>query len=572
MKEILKTTKGKAVLGAGVTGIAVAAVTAGILLTGKDAYRTISVEEVNGTSIVQNEKQESNQAYEGMHLMSGDDVKVEDASDMTLLLDMDKYVYAEENTHFWLEAEGDSEKSKTRIYLDEGAELNRLSTKLTEGESYEVETPNSVMAVRGTVFRVSIYYDENGVAWTQIDVYDGEVEISLKTLEGDFNGEKETFKAGQSALIRAGADYSEFVMDEENHIQHNIDYEALPQNTVKKLLVYIDDGQELCISRELLLEYAGLAEQQFEETAGKEEDAEETTSGSKETDTESEETDQDSAQDGNRKTDCEITGQHTPGAFVVTKEATCTQEGVRTQTCTVCGKVILTESIPMKEHVSGDWTMLGQDLCNAGGEKVKTCIVCGATLESANVSALGHDFSGWSTVQEPGCTEGGIEIRVCSRCGGTETTSTGALGHDWSSWETIGSADCTSEGQQTRTCNRCGETETVTISASGHDWSSWEEQAAASCETEGSKSHTCSRCGKTETATIAALGHEYKVTGHDKQSVLDFANNNSNSTTGSIIAELTCTRDGCQHTSTEVHTATLADGVYCETCQKPIEQ
>lgn len=563
MKEILKTTKGKAVLGAGVAGIAVAAVTAGILLTGKDAYRTISVEEVNGTSIVQNEKQESNQAYEGMHLMSGDDVNVEDASDMTLLLDMDKYVYAEENTHFWLEAEGDSEKSKTRIYLDEGAELNRLSTKLTEGETYEVETPNSVMAVRGTVFRVSIYYDENGVAWTQIDVYDGEVEISLKTLEGDFNGEKETFKAGQSALIRAGADYSEFVMDEENHIQHNIDYEALPQNTIKKLLVYMDDGQELCITRELLLEYAELAEQQFEETAGKDDDnpdAKETASGSNGAVTESEEIDQDSAQGGDRKTDCEITGQHTPGAFKVTKEATCTQEGVRTQTCTVCGKVILTESIPMKEHVSGDWTMLGQDLCNAGGEKVKTCIVCGATLESANVAALGHDFSGWSTVQEPGCTEGGIEIRVCSRCGGSETTSTGALGHEWSSWETIGSADCTSDGQQTRTCSRCGETETITISASGHDWSSWEEQTAASCETEGSKSHTCSRCGKTETATIAALGHVYEIK-HSEISLDD----------GTATVFMNCSRCGDSPEATH-HVKELGDGlIYCEECDKFLE-
>lgn len=560
MKEILKTTKGKAALGAGVAGIAVAAVTAGILLSGKGAYRTISVEEVNGTSIVQNEKQESNQAYEGMHLMSGDDVNVEDASDMTLLLDMDKYVYAEENTHFWLEAEGDSEKSKTRIYLDEGAELNRLSTKLTEGESYEVETPNSVMAVRGTVFRVSIYYDENGVAWTQIDVYDGEVEISLKTLEGDFNGVKETFKAGQSALIRAGADYSEFVMDEENHIRHNIDYEALPQNTVKKLLVYIDDGQELCISRELLLEYAGLAEQQVEETAGKEEDAEETTSGSKETDTESEESNSESAQgEGGQSPSCEITGQHTPGAFTVTKEANCTQEGVRTQTCTVCGKVILTESIPMKEHISGDWTMLGQDLCNAGGEKVRTCIVCGATLESANVPALGHDFSDWSTSQEPGCTEGGIEIRVCSRCGGSEIMYTGALGHDWGSWENLGSADCTSEGQQSRTCNRCGETETITISASGHDWSSWEEQTAASCETEGSKSHTCSRCGKTETATIAALGHAYVAFAHE------FAEDQDDA-----LAIMVCSR--CNKDTTETHHVTWKDNnPYCVECDTPLE-
>ena len=116
-KGLLKTTKGKAVLGGGTVAVVGTVVAAAILLNDQ-AYRTVAVQEVNGTSIIQNEKQESSNAYVGMHLNSGDDVTVQAESDMTLLLDMDKYVYAEENTHFWLEAEGDSETSKTRIYLE----------------------------------------------------------------------------------------------------------------------------------------------------------------------------------------------------------------------------------------------------------------------------------------------------------------------------------------------------------------------------------------------------------------------------------------------------------------------
>ena len=69
---------------------------------------------------------------------------------------MDKYVYAQEDTHFWLEASGSSESSKTVIYLDEGAVLNRIKNPLENGSVYQVDTPNSTMAVRGTVFWVVV--------------------------------------------------------------------------------------------------------------------------------------------------------------------------------------------------------------------------------------------------------------------------------------------------------------------------------------------------------------------------------------------------------------------------------
>ena len=249
VKGLLKTTKGKAVLGGGTVAVVGAVVAVAILLNNQ-GYRTIAVQEVHGTSIIKNEKQEISNAYVGMHLNSGDDVTVQAESDMTLLLDMDKYVYAEENTHFWLAAEGDSETSKTRIYLEQGAELNRLNTELTKGEEYQVDTPNSVMAVRGTVFRVCVYYDSDGIAWAKLEVYDGNVEVSLKTLEGEFNGESEVFGPGEAALIRASSDFSEFVVDDNGNVKWPIDYEEIPQATALKLAEFIDDGDELCIDKE----------------------------------------------------------------------------------------------------------------------------------------------------------------------------------------------------------------------------------------------------------------------------------------------------------------------------------
>lgn len=500
-KELLKTTKGKAALGGSAALVVGVVIAISLLLNGQE-YRTIAVQEVNGTSIVQNEKQESSNAYAGMHLNSGDDVTVQAASDMTLLLDMDKYVYAEENTHFWLEAEGDKETSKTRIYLDQGAELNRLNTKLKEGEEYEVDTPNSVMAVRGTVFRVCVYYDSDGLAWTSAEVYEGEVEISLKTLEGEFNGVSEVFGPGEAALIRASSDFSEFVVDEKEEVKLPIDYKAIPQNTALKLVEFIDDGEELCIGKELLMDYTKLAEHKMEEIIV--EEATCSREGSKEIRctvcNEVKETiaipklpheasnewkvveEPDCVNPGMEQKVCSVCGEvvetreidatgHTPGKFTVTTEATCTQEGERVQRCTICNQIVHREPIAALGHVTGDWQTTRNATCVYDGEKSKVCTRCGAVVETTSIAALGHSDGDWSEISEATCTSDGAMAKLCSRCGAfLETTSTAALGHSYGDWSQISAATCTSDGSQSRTCSRCGSTETSTTAATGHTY------------------------------------------------------------------------------------------------------
>lgn len=182
--DLLKKPKAKIVAAAGGGCAVVAAVVVAVLLSRQESYRTVAVAETNGITLVVNETSAGENAYVGMHLYSGDDVTVQNSADLTLLLDMDKYVYAEEHTHFWLETAGSSDKGRTVIHLAEGSELNRLKNQLKEGESYQVDTPNSTMAVRGTVFRVTVYYDENGMAYTLIEVLDGAVQVDLKTVEG----------------------------------------------------------------------------------------------------------------------------------------------------------------------------------------------------------------------------------------------------------------------------------------------------------------------------------------------------------------------------------------------------
>lgn len=547
-KEFLKTGKGKAALGGG-TAVTAAAVATGVLLSGQ-AYRTIAVEEVNGTSIIQNEEQESSTAYAGMHLNSGDDVTVQAVSDMTMLLDMDKYVYAEENTHFWLEAEGDPETSRTRIHLDRGAELNRLNTELAEGETYEVDTPNSVMAVRGTVFRVCVYYDDAGLAWTSFEVYDGEVEVTLKTLEGEFNGVAEVFGPGEAALIRASDDFSEFVVGEDGKVKRPIMYKEIPQSTAKKLVEFMDDGDVLCIAKELLMDYTKLEEHKMEEvvteeaTCSKEgkkvirctvcNEEEETVTIPRLSHTVSEEweiiEEPDCENTGLEQKVCTACGEvmetweidalgHTPGEFVVTTEATCEQEGERVQRCSVCDAVLQRETIAALGHITGNWQTTVNATCTLDGQLSDTCSRCGVITAVNSIPALGHSYGGWTVTSHASCTSSGSESRTCSRCGHSETTRISSSGHSYGDWTVTSEATCTSDGSQSRTCRRCGSTETSTIAASGHSYGEWTEVELATCEAPGSQNRTCSLCGNVETSEIAMLEHtrpaEPTLRGHD---------------------------------------------------------
>lgn len=85
---------------------------------------------------------------------------------------------------------------------------------------------------------------------------------------------------------------------------------------------------------------------------------------------------------------------HTWGEWVITKDATCTEEGERTRKCTVkgCGKT-QTEVIPMTEHTYGDWTQSKAPTCTEPGEETRTC-VCGH-VETREIPATGHSHGDW---------------------------------------------------------------------------------------------------------------------------------------------------------------------------------
>lgn len=543
MRELLKTVKGKIILGAVATGVLATIVVIAVMnikSESTEAYRTISVEEVNGTCVVLDSENTSCNAYKGMHLYSGNDVSVQEKSDMTMLLDMNKYVYAEENTHFWLEAEGSSEKSKTRIYLDQGSVLNRIDTKLTKGETYQVNTPNSVMAVRGTVFRVSVEADEEGKTLTNLDVYQGTVAVDLKDAEGKLNGNSEVFEAGEAAVIRADEENTEFVADENGNIKREIDFKSLPQETAEQLVDYIDDGEELSIEKELLMDYTALTEHQMEEVVveeatcskeGKKEircivcnEVEETISipclSHKKSTTWETVKKADCTGKGQEQLTCSLCGEvletretqmteHKEGRFVVVKKASCKEEGKAEIHCIVCDKVLRTEVLSILPHQADEGKIIKESTCTEAGQIVKSCTVCNAIIEKTAIEPLGHNFGEWKETKAASCERTGTKTRTCARCQKTETVTISALEHKYGEWKETKAASCESAGTKTRTCAHCQKTETMSVAATGHNFGEWSDIQAPGCESEGVRSRSCSHCGKTETMSVAATGHNF---------------------------------------------------------------
>lgn len=202
------------------------------------------------------------------------------------------------------------------------------------------------------------------------------------------------------------------------------------------------------------------------------------------------------------------TGEHTYGNWVIVNEATCTEDGLRTQTCTVCGDV-LEEVIEATGHTFGEWTVTTPATCDTEGQEERTCESC-KEIETRTIPALGHDLKE-EIVKEPTCGEAGSKKISCTREGCTyeeivEIPATGK--HNWSAWVVTTNPTCNTAGEETHTCNDCGHTETRPLAPTEvHEWNNGEVTKEATCTETGVTTYTCTVCGKTEETVIPALGH-----------------------------------------------------------------
>lgn len=255
----------------------------------KEAYRILQVLEITGSVTVERETMGTIDAYTGMRLESGDKITVGGDSWLKIKMDEDKYALVEPNSVLRLEASGSSTDSKTVLHLEAGAVSNRLESKLSDASSYEVNTPNSTMAVRGTVFRVEVLVNEESVSVANISVYGGNVASRLIYPDGSMDSERTAVLIvdGTTVQVWGNSILSRYVTTDEK-----LELDGLQLKTLEFLQEAREAGQELSISSEELMELITALEQKTGEVTTEETTAptEETTAPTGETTEPTEET------------------------------------------------------------------------------------------------------------------------------------------------------------------------------------------------------------------------------------------------------------------------------------------
>ena len=121
-------------------------------------------------------------------------------------------------------AEGNDENARTFIDLQKGSVTSEIQNKLKDGASYEVNTPNSIMAVRGTIFRVDVEIDENKNTNTKLTVFQGTVGVRTIMPDGTVSEEEIKVEAGNELTVEGTPTTSEYSGE-----PVEIDYDSLPE-------------------------------------------------------------------------------------------------------------------------------------------------------------------------------------------------------------------------------------------------------------------------------------------------------------------------------------------------------
>ena len=206
---------------------------------------------------------------------------------------------------------------------------------------------------------------------------------------------------------------------------------------------------------------------------------------------------------------------HAWSAWTTIKDPTCTEEGIRTRECTLCGYEA-EESISVLAH---SWADEYESDANGHWHQCKNC--------TATSTVGSHNYGAWTVTEEATLTSPGARQRTCKDCGyvqedtipqhglsdaweydatkhwhpcaepGCDETSEPEA-HTWDNVEVTKHPTCTAEGEKTYTC-KCGATKTESIPAASHVWGEEYESDATG------HWHQCENC----TATSTAESHKY---------------------------------------------------------------
>ena len=184
------------------------------------------------------------------------------------------------------------------------------------------------------------------------------------------------------------------------------------------------------------------------------------------------------------------------------KEATCKEEGYSGDTwCKDCGKKILSgQAIAKTENHSWNQEEITKEpTCKEEGEKTFTCSICGNT-KTEKVSTADHQHMEIRNQKNPTCKEAGYSgDTYCADCGvkiSSGKTIAKTKNHNWDGGVITTEPTCTERGEKTFTCTICGNTNTKKVNATGHSYGAYKVVKEPTNKRKGLKSKTCSVCGK----------------------------------------------------------------------------
>ena len=242
--------------------------------------------------------------------------------------------------------------------------------------------------------------------------------------------------------------------------------------------------------------------------------------------------------------------EHSWNSGEIIREATCTKDGIKKITCTVCKETKI-EIITQKVHTIVRDEAIPATCKETGKTAGSHCSVCNTVIQAQEtIPKTEHSWDAGTIVEEASCTEEGIEKITCTVCGESKTEKVAPAGHIVVKDEAI-EATCTTTGKTEgshcdvcnevlqeqkvipkkghtvvkdeaveATCTATGKTEgshcsvcnTVIqaqeiIPKTDHRWDDGEIVTEATCTEAGIKKISCTVCGESRTEKVEATGH-----------------------------------------------------------------
>lgn len=203
--------------------------------------------------------------------------------------------------------------------------------------------------------------------------------------------------------------------------------------------------------------------------------------------------------------------EHSWNSGEIIREATCTKDGIKKITCTVCKETKI-EIITQKVHTIVRDEAIPATCKETGKTAGSHCSVCNTVIQAQEtIPKTEHSWDAGTIVEEASCTEEGIEKITCTVCGESKTEKVAPAGHIVVKDEAI-EATCTTTGKTEGShCSVCNEVlqEQAVIPKTEHSWDEGEIVTEATCTEAGMKKISCMACGESYTEEIPAAGHTY---------------------------------------------------------------